>query len=91
MKLAKLSAGLALLTAVVLAPVVARAQSRDEAAASCPGYADHLRNARTYLERSDRKSALAELKRAREALRGCEEAEVDETAFAARAFTPRVG
>jgi len=71
----------ALLAFSLLVPAAAR--SDDSEVADCPGYADHLRNARAYLERSDRASALDELKRAEEALHGCEAAQASETALAA--------
>ncbi len=63
----------------------ARADDSEAALAGCPGYMDHLRNARAYLARSDRSNALAELKRARESLQACEQAEAGETELAARA------
>jgi len=37
----------------------------------CPGYVEHLRLARAYLDRGERPSALAELRRAREELKAC--------------------
>ena len=43
----------------------------DTPAASCPGYVEHLRNARTYLGQGDRKAAANELRRARNAIDGC--------------------
>jgi hypothetical protein len=38
---------------------------------TCAAYRDHLRSARSYLERGHREAALAELHRARQALEGC--------------------
>lgn len=74
--------------AVLVTPCVVRSQDEGVAITSCPGYVDHLRNARQYLGRSERASALVELKRARESLRYCEEADADEIALAARASSP---
>ena len=51
----------------------------------CPGYANHLRIARAYLERSDRRNALFELKQARELLRECQAEQESESALASRA------
>ena len=74
-----------LLGFLFVVPVATPAGESPSALTECPGYADHLRNARAYLERSDRISAIAELKLARESLRGCEEAQASETGLAARA------
>jgi hypothetical protein len=85
--------GLATVTiaaAVLLSPLAARSEGPDRAMTECPGYADHLRNARAYLEHADRQNALAELKRARDSLSACDTAQADETALAARAvWNPR--
>jgi hypothetical protein len=60
-----------------------RSDEFGQAVKTCPGYMDHLRNARQYLEHSDRKSALVELKRARASLESCGLAQASETAVAA--------
>ena len=76
--------------AVLLAPLAARSEDSARAMTECPGYADHLRNARAYLERADRQNALAELKRARDSLSSCGTTQADETALAACAvWNPR--
>ena len=72
-----------LLGFLFVAPVAAPARESASALTGCPGYTDHLHKARAYLERSERANAIAELKRARESLRSCEEAQGDETALAA--------
>jgi hypothetical protein len=63
-------------------PVVATAGESRATIAGCPGYVDHLRTARAYLERKDRGNAVAELKKARESLRECEATQASETALA---------
>jgi hypothetical protein len=70
---------------MLIAPRIVRSEEIGQTLRSCPGYADHLRNARQYLERSDRASAVRELKRAREALESCSGAQASETAIAASA------
>jgi hypothetical protein len=83
MQLAKALVAMAILAAVLATPRAAQSKDLWQAATRCTGYADHLRNARAYLESADRENALAELKRARESLRSCEKAQGDETALAA--------
>jgi len=75
----------ALLASTLAGSSLARADDSKNVIDDCPGYADHLRIARAYLERSDRTNALVELKQARELLRECEETQATETALAARA------
>ena len=71
-----------LLGFLLVAPLATPAGESASGLTGCPGYTDHLRNARAYLVRSDRANAIAELKRARESLRGCEAAQASETALA---------
>jgi len=66
-------------------PAIAESEDSQSAVTECPGYADHLRIARAYLERSDRRNALFELKQARELLRECQAEEESENALASRA------
>ena|ERR1051326_2047137 len=85
-----------ILTASILAfafigPSAAYSEEQERAVAECPAYADHLRSARAYLEHSDRSNALAELRRARESLEACQNAQADETALAACATSIRTG
>jgi hypothetical protein len=68
---------------VLIAPRMVRSDELGQAPKTCPGYTDHLRNARQYLERSERKSALVELKRARASLESCGQAQASETVLAA--------
>jgi hypothetical protein len=83
MGLAKALVAVGILAAVLATPRAAQSEDLRQAATRCTDYADHLRNARAYLESSDREKAVAELKRARESLRSCEKAQGDETALAA--------
>jgi hypothetical protein len=80
--------GVLLASWLISTPAV-RADDSRSVIDQCPGYADHLRVARAYLERSDRANALVELKQARELLRVCEETQATETALAARASANR--
>jgi len=57
----------------------------------CPGYVEHLRLARAYLDRGERPSALAELRRAREELKACLRGDEGVVALAALAVGPRRG
>lgn len=84
----RLAIGAAVTALLGAAPM---AWPRDVATESskCPGYLDHLRNARLYLEHSDREHALAELKHARDSLRSCDQAQAAESALAARALWNR--
>jgi hypothetical protein len=68
---------------LILAPQSAHSADSETASLGCPGYAEHLRTARAYLASSDRANAVAELKRARESLRACEEAQAGDTMLAA--------
>ena len=43
----------------------------DDTPASCPGYVEHLRKARTYLVQGNRKAAASELRRAQGAIDAC--------------------
>jgi len=72
-------------------PAAGGDQDSSSAVTECPGYAEHLRIARAYLERSDRRSALFELKQAREVLRECQAEQEDETALACRSPWRRAG
>ena len=74
-----------------IGPSAAHSEEQERAVTECPAYADHLRSARAYLEHSDRSSALAELRRARESLETCQNAQADETALAACATSTRAG
>jgi len=56
---------------------------------TCPGYVEHLRLARSYLDRGERPSALAELRRAREELKACLRDDEGVVALAALAVGPR--
>lgn len=91
MRRTKVIATAAILAAISAWPVGARSADVEHAHIGCADYADHLRNARAHLARSDREQALAELQRARESLRSCEEAQSGETALAARASTTYAG
>ena len=55
------------------------------ASSACPGYVEHLRQARRCLDRGERPSALAELRRAREALQACLRSDEGVVALAALA------
>jgi hypothetical protein len=59
------------------------------ASGTCPGYVQHLRQARVYLDRGERTSALAELRRAREELQACLRNDEGAVALAALADGPR--
>ena len=61
------------------------------ASGTCPGYVEHLRQARVYLDRGERPSALAELRRAREELQACLRGDEGVVALAALAVGPRRG
>ena len=47
------------------------AETESTTPGSCPGYVSHLRSARTYLARGDRKAATTELRQAEQALDSC--------------------
>ncbi len=83
MQFARALVAVGILAAVLMTPRAAQSENLRQAGTRCRDYADHLRNARAYLESADRENALAELKRARESLRSCEKARGDETALAA--------
>ena len=61
------------------------------ASATCRAYIEHLRQARVYLDRAERPSALAELRRAREELQACLRDDEGIVALAALADVPRRG
>lgn len=75
----------AILAGGLFATIVNAGDASNRALGGCPGYTEHLRNARAYLEHADRPNAVAELKRAREAIHSCEEAQAGETVLARRA------
>ncbi len=50
--------------------------------ANCPGYVMHLRNARAYLVKGNRSSAVAELRQAEQALDSCTRGEAQSSLVA---------
>ena len=60
----------AALLAVGVIPIAASAGG-ESVATTCPAYPAHLRAARNYLSRGQRDNAIAELRRANEALASC--------------------
>jgi len=55
---------------------------------SCPGYVAHLRTARAYLARGDRKAAAQELRKAESALDSCATTDAKNGVVASAAQTP---
>lgn len=71
----------------VIGSTAAGAAEVAAAPASCPGYVSHLRDARISLAHGDRSGALAELRKAKEALGSCLRAQ-EERRGVARATRP---